>query len=189
MNFDYDGYQLKFIQKKACKDGSAHLFSLIYKFYSPVTKYYYILHADYHKGDFFAIKFYCKKDRHSEFKYSKIINRGDVGNILMTCVKVIPILLKDYPTASFGFIGSRSIDELSQKVEPYINNQRFRIYSNLIFLKFGEKTFAHFSYVQFSGYLLVNRQNGDIKIKEKEFVKMLSATYNNLLDISFPLGM
>ena len=184
MNFDYEGYELKFIQKKPCKDGSDHLFSLIYKFFSPVTRYIYILHADYHRDDFFAIKFYCKKDRHSDFKYSKIINKGDIGNILMTCIKIVPILLNDYPNASFGFIASRSIDDATQKVESYINNQRFRIYSYLIFLKFGEKTFAHFTYNQISGYLLVNRLCGDIKVKEKELVEMLSGTYTNLLDIS-----
>ncbi|MGN6530349.1 MAG: hypothetical protein ACTHK0_01170, partial [Ginsengibacter sp.] len=71
-------------KKESVKTAGAHLFSFIYKFYSPVTKYFYILHADYHEGDFFAVKFYCKKDRHSDFKYSKIINKGDVGNILMT---------------------------------------------------------------------------------------------------------
>lgn len=184
MNFDYEGYELKFIQKKACKDSSAHLFSLIYKFFSPATNYFYILTADYHEGDFFAIKFYCKKDSHSDFKYSKIINKGDIGNILITCVNIVPILLKEYPNASFGFIASRSIDETSQKVESYINNQRFRIYTELILLKFGEKTFAHFSYFQFSGYLLINRKCGNIKIKEKELVEMLSSTYNNLIDIS-----
>ena len=184
MNFNYEGYDLKFIQKRPCNDSSAHIFSLVYKFFSPVTKYFYILHADYHQHDFFAIKFYCKKDRNSEFKYSKIINRGDIGNILMSCVKVIPILLNDYPGASFGFIASRSIDETSQKVESYINNQRFRIYSYLIFRKFGEKTFAHFTYPDFSGYLLVNRKCADINIKEKELVELLSGTYNNLLDIN-----
>jgi len=104
------------------------------------------LNADYHEGDFFAVKFYCKKDRHSDFKYSKIINKGDIGNILITCAKAIPLLLKDYPQASFGFIGSRTVDEDSQKVESFINNQRFRIYKQLILLKFGEQTFAYFAY-------------------------------------------
>jgi hypothetical protein len=168
--------------KKEPVKTAARLFSFIYKFYSPVTKYFYILHADYHEGDFFAVKFYCKKDRHSDFKYSKIINKGDVGNILMTCVKVIPLLLNDYPEASFGFIGSRTVDEISRKVESFINNQRFRIYRQLIPLKFGQKTFAHFE--QISGYLLINRRCDDIKRKEKELIRMLAATYNNLPDIS-----
>ena len=102
----------------------------------------------------------------------------------MTCVKVIPLLLNDYPDASFGFIGSRTVDELSLKVESFINNQRFRIYRQLIPLKFGEKTFAHFAYEQISGYLLINRRCGNIDEKERELIMMLAATYNNLLDIN-----
>lgn len=185
MTFDYFGYELEFIQREPCKDDSAHLFTLVYKFYSPLTKYFYILHADYHSDDFFAVKFYCKKDRHSDFKYSKLTNKGDVGNILITCVKIVPILLKEYPQASFGFVASRTLDEPSQKVESYFNNQRFRIYRALVALKFGEKTFAHFEYEQISGYLLVNRigSAGNVVEKERGLVQMLSATYNNLPDI------
>jgi hypothetical protein len=35
--FDFEGDELKLIQKRRCKDGRAHLFSFIYKFYSPVS--------------------------------------------------------------------------------------------------------------------------------------------------------
>jgi hypothetical protein len=101
----------------------------------------------------------------------------------MTCVKVIPLLLNNYPQASLVY-RSRTVDEISRKVESFINNQRFRIYSQLIPLKFGEKTFAPFSYEQISGYLLINRRCHDIKGKEKQLIRMLAATYNNLPDIS-----
>jgi len=74
----------------------------------------------------------------------KLFNKGDVGNILMTCVKVIPLLLNDYPEASFGFIGSRTVDEISRKVESFINNQRFRIYRQLIPLKFWPEDLCSF---------------------------------------------
>ena len=183
MKFDYSGYDLKFIQKMPCKDASAHLYTLIYKFYSPVTKYVYILNADYHLENVFAIKFYCKKDKNSDLKYSKIINKGDVGNILSTCVKVIPLLLQQYPTASFGFVGSITIDENSHKVESYKNNQRFRIYKHLMYLKFDNLIFEHFSYESASGYLLINKKNDNIVEKEKLITKMFVATYNNLTDI------
>ena len=75
MEFDFPGYPVKFIQRQRCKDPSAHLFTLIYKFYSPVTKYHYVIRAEYHEEDVFAMKFYCKKDRKSDTKYAKIINR------------------------------------------------------------------------------------------------------------------
>ena len=83
LTFDCEGYELKFIQQDYCADGSAHLFSRIYKFYSPVTKYFYVVRAEYHEEDVFGIKFYCKKDRGDVLKYSKIVNKGDVGNILL----------------------------------------------------------------------------------------------------------
>lgn len=184
MTFNYKGYNLHFIQKQPCKDNSAHLFTLIYKFYSPVTKYFYILHADHHEENVFAIKFYCKKDRHSDYKYSKIVNKGDLGNILITCAKVVPILLKNYPSASFGFAGARTIDIESKKVEPFSNNQRFRTYKYLIALKFGTKTFAHYEYQAISSYLLVNKDCNNVDAKERELVKMFSETYVNLPDIS-----
>lgn len=79
MTFDYNGYDLKFIQCDKCNDESKHLYTKIYKFFSPITHYSYIIRAEYHELDVYAIKFYCKQFRHSDFKYSKIVNKGDFG--------------------------------------------------------------------------------------------------------------
>lgn len=184
MNFDYAGYDLAFIQKRPCRDGSAHLYTLVFKFFSPITRYFYILHADYHRADVFAIKFYCKKDRHSEYKYSKAVNKGDVGNVLITCLKVIALLLQEYPTASFGFIGSRALDPVSRKLESYINNQRFRTYAYIIARKVGTRTFAHRTYEHVSAYILLNRNGADLVAKEAAIVEMFKSTYNNVHDIA-----
>ncbi len=182
MNFNYLGYDLKFIQKSNCKDKSSQLFTIVYKFYSPITKYNYILNADYHEEDVFAIKFYCSKDKRSDFKYNKIVNKGDLGNIFITCAKIIPLLLKDYPIASFGFCGARSVDFKSRKVENYLNNQRFRIYKNIVSIKFGTKTFTHYEYEQISSYLLVNNKS-NVVLSENRIKKMFSTTYYNLPDL------
>src|SRR5690606_8146966 len=95
-----------------------------------------------------------------DYKYSKIINKGDVGNILITCAKAIPLILQQHPTASFGFVGARTLDKASGKVESYNNNQRFTIYSYIVAQKFGKITFEHMEYPEISGYLLINRHNG-----------------------------
>lgn len=183
MTFNFPGYDLIFIQRQANNDKSEHLYTLVYKFYSKITKYNYILRAEYHQGDVFAIKFYCKKDKRSDYKYSKITNKGDVGNIFITCAKVVPLLLNDYPNASFGFSGARSIDSKSKKVENYNNNQRFRLYKYVVALKFGTRTFAHYEYEKISAYLLVNKRVNNILQKEKELVRMFAATYETLPDI------
>jgi len=109
LEFDYTGYELKFIQRKKIKDDPDHLFSYIYKFFSPITKLNYVLTAELHDNDFFAIKFYPKCFKKTDKKYSLITNKGDVGNIVITCLKIIPILLNDNPRASFGFVGARQI--------------------------------------------------------------------------------
>lgn len=180
MNFDYEGYPLTFIQQQRCWDDSAHLFTRIYKFYSPITRYFYIVRAEYHDGDVFAIKFYCKKDRRSEFKYSKIVNKGDLGNVIMSCAKVIPMLLVDFPQASFAFAASPSIDRKG-RIEPAGTTQRFRLYCYMIPLKFGTVTFAHFAYDSVSSYLLLNRKSEYSKETiEKAFIE----TYETLSALS-----
>ncbi len=181
--FNHPGYDLKFVIKIPCKDITSHKFTLVYKFYSPLTKYIYILNADYHAEDVFAIKFYVKQHSKSDYKYSKITNKKDLPNILITCAKVVPILMAEFPTASFGFAASRSLDDRANKVEGLPNNQRFQAYSYLACKKFGTQTFAHFDYPAISSYLLLNKNSGDVEKKEKAIVDMFRANYHTMLDI------
>jgi hypothetical protein len=132
---------------------------------------------------FFALKFYAQKDSKSDFKYSNSINRGDVFNILITCLNAIPIILDDYPGASFGFIGARTIDQVSKRVEDYEKTQRFRVYSQLVADMIGDKSFAHFTYEKVSGYLLINKDLPGVKRKENLIKRMFTTTYINLLDV------
>lgn len=183
MSFNSPGYELKFIQKRPCKDESEHKFTLIYKFYSPNTGLHYVLNADYQTYDVFGIKFYCKKDKTSDFKYSKIVNKGDVGNILITCAKIIPLLLEQYPTASFAFAASRSVDSKNKLVEQYQMNQRFKTYAQVASKKIGTLTFTHFEYPEISSYLLVNNYYGNVSAAERNIVNMFTKTYITLLDV------
>lgn len=183
MIFNSPGYPLQFIQRQLCRDASDHLFTLIYKFKSPVTRYAYILRAEYHSEDVFALKFYAQKDSKSEYKYAHILNKGDIFNILITCLRSVQVILNDYPTASFGFIGARTIDPISNRAEDFENTQRFRVYSQIVMSTIGDDTFAHFTYESVSGYLLVNRNAGDFDNKEQLITQMFIRTYENLLDI------
>ena len=181
MIFNFPGYEVRFIQRAKCTDGSAHQFTYIYKFHSPVTGYHYIVRAEYHRYDILAIKFYCKKDRKSDYKYSKIVNKGDLGNIIMSCAGVIPLLLQTYPQGSFCFAASRSVDVRNNTIEDYGQTQRFRLYEYMIPLKFGPITFEHYIYPAVSSYLLYNRAS--VASKE-EIETMLRTTYPNLAEIN-----
>lgn len=181
MTFDYSGYDLKLIQVQRVQDGTDHLRTHIYKFFSSHTKYQYIIRAEHHSGDVFAIKFYCKKDKRSNYKYSKIINKGDCGNIIISCAKVIPLLLEQYPTASFAFAASRSVDVGNRIIEDFQQNQRYKLYCYMIPIKFGEKTFWHYAYDQISSYILHNKS---ANISKSEIENMFKNTYQNLYGIN-----
>ena len=176
------GYELKFIQTDFCRDKSDHLFTNIYTFFSSKTKLKYVIRAEYHSEDVFVVKFYCKAHRKSNHKYSKITNRGDVLNILVTNAKVIPDLLKKYPEASFGFTGSRSIDFRSNTIEGYQKNQRYRVYCNIVQTLIGSVTFTHFAYENISGYMLINNKH-DIAAKKKYLEKMFIENYSEIHNI------
>ena len=180
MTFDYPGYPIRFIQCEPCKDGSAHQFSLIFKFFSPVTCYHYIVRAEYHTNHFFAIKFYCKKDRKSDFKYSKIVNRGDLGNILATSASVIPSLLVQFPKVSFVFAAARSVGRKNKPLEGYSLTQRFRLYAYLMPLRFGPETFEHISYPNISCYMLYHKNAPKQRL---EIEDILAETYDGLLNV------
>ncbi len=181
-------YELKFIQKDKCKDGSDHLFTYIYKFFCQEIKLHYIIRAEYHHENVIALKFYCKKDRKSNYKYNKIINKGtfkSVINILDTCTTLIPLLLEKHPNCCFGLCSARSIDFSNPKklTENIENNQRFRVYSQFIQSRVGNKTFTHIEYPSISSYMLINNNVEDIDIKEMQIKKMFERTYQTIPDI------
>jgi hypothetical protein len=183
MKLTSQGYDLKFIQTHPSNVN--HELRYVFKFFSQKTRLHYIVYADYHEHDFFGIKFYAKKDRKSNRKYSNIVNKGDVSKILITCAKSIPELLKIYPKASFGFIGARSIDYKAKKVEGYKANQRFRLYTYHIPQLIGDRTFLHKSFPNASSYILLNRKNEDLEKVEKSIKNTVCNTYPDLLNIEF----
>lgn len=181
-------YEIKFIQKDICKDGSDHLFSYIYKFFCSDSKLHYIIRAEYHTENIFAIKFYCKKDKRSDFKYNKIINKNSsstVLKILKTCLSLVPTLLQLFPNCNFALLSSRSVDFSSSKrlTEGLPQNQRFRIYSRFIQERIGNVTFTHFTYEKISSYLLINNTEHDIYAKELKVKEMFERTYKIVPDI------
>lgn len=181
-------YDLKFIQKDNCKDGSDHLFTLIYKFHCSETKLNYIIRAEYHTENVFAVKFYCKKDRSSDFKYNKIINKNNystVINIFGTCLCLIPEILKFYPDTSFAIMSSRTVDFSNPKklTESLPKNQRFRVYTKFIQDRIGNVTFTHFEYPSISSYLLINNLEKDIDEKELKIKEMFERTYSYIPDL------
>ena len=176
-------YPLKFVQKDICRDDTDHEHSLIFTFYSPKTGLKYVLRAEYYSTDTYAIKFYAKRDRRNNNRYSKIINRGDVKNILLTAGQLVRILLDKNSTSSFAFSASRTLDPIDGTVEPIEKNQRYRIYKTLIERFLGPETFKHLAYPDISCYLLINKKNVDLVKKQAEIENSFKTTYDDLLNV------
>lgn len=178
------GYPIKFIQTHPVNDKSSHLTSYVFKFFSLKNKLHYIVRVELHDNNFYAIKFYAKKDRKSDNKYNNVTNKGDVANILISCAKPIPYILKLNPLASFGFIGSRTIDRYSNKVEGLENNQRFKLYNYHLPQLIGSETFLHISFKSASSYALINRKVENIDVYKEVVKTMVIDTYDSIMDIS-----
>jgi hypothetical protein len=181
-------YPICFVQAKRENDESKHLKTFIYKFRSPVTKLKYIVRAELHEGEVFTIKFYPSNLKHSDHKYSLLTHKFDVSRIIMTVGEVVVILLKQFPDACFAFYGSPTFDKKRKQLEQGSLNKRYRVYFEFVKRAFGTETFAHFTYFDLNGYLLVNRKHLNVDQKEQEIAQMFIETYQQLPeDISLVL--
>lgn len=86
------------------------------------------------------------------------------------------------PKASFGFIGSPTIKELSRdEKERLSNTKRFRIYTKLAFTLFNPDNYQHLQDQSCSSYLLLSKT----KLKENKLLlqKIQSSLDSHYLDI------
>jgi hypothetical protein len=170
--FDRPGYHCNLLTKKPPDDGSKFPISYIYSFKSTKNNLKYIIIADYHDNDIFAIKFFPRNHKFNKNKYKIITNDGDVINILKTCVDLMILLFNKYPSVSFCFMGEPIYDEISKKQENHNYNTRYRIYSNMISRLISVDKFEHIAFNDLSGYFLINKRHNDIS-KYEDIVKTM----------------
>lgn len=182
-------YVLKHIQidrKRDTSNGDPEI-THIYSFFAESKKYNslfkYIVRAEKYE-DCFAIKYYCSRCKHSEYKYSRVLNlfsAMETKRIMETSASVIPDILNRYPNSSFAFNGSRTFDR-SAYIEVPRNTQRYRIYKELVRRLFGEEIFYIDHYVDSSSCIFVNRiANEDVFEAQNRIYKMFSEIYEIVL--------
>lgn len=178
-------YLLRFIQIDRMGDvskGDPEL-TLIYSFFAESSKYKplfkYIVRAEKYE-DCFAIKYYCSRCKHSEYKYSRVLNlfnAVETKRIMETCASVIPDILRQYSESSFAFNGSRTFDSANYIEGPH-NTQRYRIYMELVKRLFGDKIFEIVFYDEASSCIFVNRYaNPDTEYTQKRIFDMFANIY------------
>lgn len=178
-------YQLNFIQvdrKKQRTDSTPEL-TYIYSFFAHSHKYLsyfkYIVRAEKY-DDCFAIKYYCSRCKHSEFKYSRVLDlfsASETKRIMETCASVIPAVLRLHPEASFAFNGSRTHDKANY-IENQARTQRYRIYTELVRRLFGERVFEILMFDDSSSCIFVNRHaNQDIEFANRRIFNMFAEIF------------
>lgn len=186
--FNSKEYKIIYVQKSSPLESDDFVLAEIYKFFSVDEQgkndFKYIIRAELHEHNVFAVKFYAARDRKLETKYNRLTNRGDAIKVIISCASILPLLLIKYPDASFAFNSSRTIDMYSDKIEGHLNNQRFRIYRHVTDGMVGRNTFEHYEFPEISSYLLVNRKSCLDPDASKETIRdMFINTYAITTDI------
>lgn len=169
-------------RKKEISDGDPEL-THIYSFFASSSKYNclfkYIVRAEKY-DDCFAIKYYCSRCKHSDYKYSRVLNlftAPETKRIMETSASVIPDILKRYPYSSFSFNGSRTFDRANY-IEGPNKTQRYRIYIELVRRLFGEEVFYIAHYDNSSSCIFVNRRaNPDVESAKERIFDMFADIY------------
>jgi hypothetical protein len=173
-------YTFHLIDHKKVANGGI-LESWMYNF--KTTRRRYIVKIERYEGDIYVVKYYADCHSHCENKYNLLLKDEQPAPIIRTCMNIMLQIFSVNPKASFGFIGSASVNKIRKgKIVPEGkgNTQRFRIYQTLMFNFFGSETFEHSQSVELSAYLLINRLNDPIGVFKTKAEQMFKELYLNL---------
>lgn len=128
----------------------------IYRYRFKAKNETYIVNVEEYDNSIFIIKFYPKKHRLSENKYSLRTNKYLASRIFATCLKIGKDIQKNNDLASFGFIGANDLGEGKD------NTKRYRVYKKIVKEFFSSENYYHVRSDENSLYLILNKQNKNI---------------------------
>lgn len=120
----------------------------------------YLVRLELYRHNIYAIKFHNKNHRHSIHKYHLLTGEGRARSIINTCLDIIAQVLQENPSASFGFVGSRTINPNISEELPH-DTKRFNVYKRFMENKFSTDSFLHVASPDYSSYMLINKANDE----------------------------
>ena len=159
-------------------------FAYIYKLFAYSSKLdvflKYIIRAEAYE-ECFAVKFYCSRAKHSPTPYSKVLNvfnASEVKKIIRAATEVIMLVLQIHPEASFFYSGA-STNIQGIYTEKEANNQRYRIYKELLKKYIAGGLFEIITYPGISASVFINLKSpGSVEDKERRILSYLEEAYN-----------
>jgi hypothetical protein len=139
------------------------------------NSYPYLVEVERYPHNIYALKFYRRIHKGNKEKFNLLSNEGKCSCIVATCFSIFLDIHKKNPLASFGFVGSNTIDRAKGNIEPQNQTKRFKVYRRAVFNCFGEETFSHFEDAESSVYLAISNKNESVQEIIDEAKKMLKS--------------
>jgi hypothetical protein len=161
-------YPYRFIQRTKNTVKGTYLYEHKYRFVGKNNRTY-IVNIEEYAYNVFVVKFHLKAHTNSENKYRLMVGDSYAPSIISTVIEIMVSIYKSNLTASFGFIGSRSMGEKKGWT------QRARIYEYIISQSFPPSAFSNFKNDKYSAYLMINAKVFSEKLKndiESMFLNM-----------------
>lgn len=161
------------------EDQAFHIKTYIYRTATTAGKY--IVHIEEYQQKVFVLKFYPVKFKHYTNKYRIVVNDNVMQEVVGTSLQILlKFLNSNKNEASFGFVATASI--IGDFAEAKSNNQRFRIYKQVMQNFFGQETFFHFVDADNSAYLMINKniddRDGFVTKMQQKFEDMYPDMFN-----------
>jgi hypothetical protein len=163
------------------EDPAFHIKTFIYRTYTSAGKY--IIHIEEYQHKVFVIKFYPALYKRYANKYRMISDDHVMQEVVGTSLQILLDFFNKNDGASCGFVATASL--IGAFSEFKSNNQRFRIYRQVMQNFFGHETFSHFVDNDNSAYLMVNRSTGDINSFVAEMQVKFSEMYPEMFNLQF----
>jgi hypothetical protein len=161
-------------------DPTFHIKTYVYRVSTPAGNY--IIHLEEYIRDTFVIKFFPARFKRYENRFHIVSNDHVMQGVLGSALQIFVYCLQKNNRASLGFVATASI--LGHFREARENNQRFRIYKQIMQNFFGLETFAHFVDISNSAYLMANKTN-QLTGFVAEMQHGFSYLYPDMFDLSF----
>lgn len=139
----------------------------------------YLFEAHKYEHNFFAIKFYDKNNRLSDYKYNLLTNNFNQNAVLSTAVKIMLDMWEKDKSRSFGFYGApkyAKVNKHYQNLESGVTSRK-RTYSSLISMLISNTNFDHYDDPSNNIYLLLSKRN-TTKNLYKKVIKEVVARFN-----------
>lgn len=141
---------------------------------------FYVANVEEYLHGMHVVKFFLKNHAESKKKYNYLSNEGSARRVIYTCVEIGLEIFAKNPFASFGFIGSPTIKELT--ISKLNNSKRFRVYQYFAKFFFSPENFVHSFNQENSSYIILNKKYIDERCPNalNEITEMFSNDMNSL---------